>query len=730
MSLRRNTVFGTLGFVVPTLVVFLAYPVVLRHLGAGDMGVYILATTLSGSFAFLELGLTTISTKLVAEAAGRGDAAGAADAVATSTAFYLVLGACGLVAIWVLAPPLARWSRASDPAVAATVFRIAAATLLASYLHDVALSVVKGLQRFDLASVQVTVLSLLVWGGALAVVLLPGGGVVRVAAATLAANLLVVALSGGAAAVLCRERGIHLARGRPRLATLRSMFQLGVFMSLNGLAGVLFNQLQSFVMARLLTPAAVAVYGTAVQVSSKVTALSSAAFEVMLPLSAELSEPRAGGYRERVRTLRSVYLKALGLSFGLSVAASAALYAAAPRLMRWWLGSPIEGQVATVLRILCVGVAVNGATPVAFHLVNGIGRPQVNTAFTGMGVAMLYSTLLLLSAGGLTVERFALATSLAFLLNGLLYLGYCEVAVWRPWLAGLPAEPAGPRVGPAASHAAKSVEEAVLRLRADPGRAGLRRDAYLDGDVAGACRRFLASGEFGEVRRLLAGRLQGGTVLDLGAGTGIASFALATAGASRVVALEPDPSDVVGHGCLRRACAGLPVEVVAGVAEALPFASGSFRVVYARQVLHHARDLQAALRESARVLEPGGLLLASREHVADDDRQLQAFLRQHPIHQLAGGERAHPLDAYRQAIGRAGLVNMKTLGPWESVVNAFPAVRSEDERADYPRRLLGQRYGALGALAARLPGVQAAVWRWLRRPVGGRLYSFLAEKPG
>src|SRR5574342_74621 len=321
MSLRRNTVFGTLGFVVPTLVVFLAYPVVLRHLGAGDMGVYILATTLSGSFAFLELGLTTISTKLVAEAAGRGDAAGAADAVATSTAFYLVLGACGLVAIWVLAPPLARWSRASDPAVAATVFRIAAATLLASYLHNVALSVVKGLQRFDLASAQVTVLSLLVWGGALAVVVLPGGGVVRVAEATLVANLLVVALSGGMAAVLCRGRGIGLARGRPRLGILRSMFRLGVFMSLNGLANVLFNQLQSFVMARLLTPVAVAVYGTAVQVSSKVNALSSASFEMMLPLSAELSEPGAAQYRARVHTLRSVYLKALALSFALSVAA-------------------------------------------------------------------------------------------------------------------------------------------------------------------------------------------------------------------------------------------------------------------------------------------------------------------------------------------------------------------------------------------------------------------------
>ena len=52
------------------------------------------------------------------------------------------------------------------------------------------------------------------------------------------------------------------------------------------------------------------------------------------------------------------------------------------------------------------------------------------------------------------------------------------------------------------------------------------RDAYLDADVRGAARRFEDSGEFIATRRLVGEAVVGSVVLDLGAGTGIASRAL------------------------------------------------------------------------------------------------------------------------------------------------------------------------------------------------------------
>jgi O-antigen/teichoic acid export membrane protein len=433
VNLRRNTIFGALGFLLPTLVVFLSYPVVLRHLGPDAMGVYILAVSLSGSFAFLEFGLTTVTTKLVAEANACDDAGRASDAVVTSLTFYLALGAAGVVVLWLLSPAIARWAGAPDVVASTRVFRIAAPLIVCSYLNAVAGAVLKGLHRFDLATAQSTLLSTATWGGAVLVTTLAGGGIVRITTATLAASALIVAASWSATAAACRARGIHLRHGRPRSRTLREMFRFGVFMSLNGLMGVLVNQVQSVVMARLLTPAAIAIWGTAVQVVSKINQLTSASFEVVLPVSAELAESSARS-EARVRMLRSIYLKALSLSLVTSIGASAALYVLAPPLIRYWLNSPIDAEVTSVLRILCLGLAVNGATPVVFHLLNGIGRPEVNTASMALGTIMLYGTLYWLSRDGLTVERFAIASTVALVVNGLLYFGYSEMVVWRRWL--------------------------------------------------------------------------------------------------------------------------------------------------------------------------------------------------------------------------------------------------------------------------------------------------------
>lgn len=276
-----------------------------------------------------------------------------------------------------------------------------------------------------------------------------------------------------------------------------------------------------------------------------------------------------------------------------------------------------------------------------------------------------------------------------------------------------------------------TMDEAILWLRANPSWADLVADAYLGRDVAASADRFLRSAEFAEVKRLLGPMLHHAVVADIGAGAGIASYALHKSGASRVFAVEPDGSDEVGRGAIERLRKGTstPIDILEGWGEALPLPDNSIDVVYARQVLHHAADLERFMSEVARVLRPDGVLLACREHVVDNESQKKAFLDSHPVHRLAGGENAFPLPHYLAAIAGSGLVLAALLGPWDSVLNAFPAVRSTDELVDYPARRLEAHFGSVGRRLSRLPGVSALVWWRIRRPQPGRMYSFLCSKP-
>ena len=278
--------------------------------------------------------------------------------------------------------------------------------------------------------------------------------------------------------------------------------------------------------------------------------------------------------------------------------------------------------------------------------------------------------------------------------------------------------------------AAKTWEEAVRWLCAQPGQDELVRAAYYDNPIDAACERYWQSREWAAVRKLIG--LGPGAALDTGAGRGIASYALARDG-FQVTALEPDPSDFVGSGAIRDIAMRkhLPITVVGEISDPLPFADASFDVIFARAVLHHIPDLKQAMREFFRILKPGGTLLAIREHVISRDTDLPAFLDLHPLHHLYGGEMAYRLPIYQQAITQAGLQLQQVIGPLENAVNYAP-LSNTDVAASIAHQLTrGVPVAKHAAHAALLtPGIGAALKklaaRFDHRP--GRHYSFLAVK--
>ena len=159
-------------------------------------------------------------------------------------------------------------------------------------------------------------------------------------------------------------------------------------------------------------------------------------------------------------------------------------------------------------------------------------------------------------------------------------------------------------------------EQAVQWLRRQPDQEALVRGCYYDDPLLAAAQRFADSEEWQAVKIFLPG--SGGQALDLGAGRGISSYALARDG-WQVTALEPDPSPLVGAAAIKTLAqeTGLPIRVVEDYGEMLPFDDCTFDLVYGVRCcimpaicLHSVEKLLGCLDLAGGSLRLGSMLSA------------------------------------------------------------------------------------------------------------------------
>jgi SAM-dependent methyltransferase len=156
------------------------------------------------------------------------------------------------------------------------------------------------------------------------------------------------------------------------------------------------------------------------------------------------------------------------------------------------------------------------------------------------------------------------------------------------------------------------------------------------------------------------GRLgEGSRVLEIGCGTG--NYIHAIVAATGAYGTGVDPS----REMLRRAAAntglpdrrrreGLEVTFIQGRAEDLPLANDQFDLAYSVDVIHHIEDRDAAAREMARVLKPGGVAMIVTES-EDDLRHRTPHVAYFPDIVAVELIRYPSLETIEHELGDAGL---------------------------------------------------------------------------
>ncbi len=284
-------------------------------------------------------------------------------------------------------------------------------------------------------------------------------------------------------------------------------------------------------------------------------------------------------------------------------------------------------------------------------------------------------------------------------------------------------------------------EETIIQIRTQPEFRDLVRLAYFDEDLSLNVDRFGKSEEFKETLKLITAYQPKATqILDIGSGNGISVVNFALKG-YQVTTVEPDTSETVGYGAICKLKEHYKLENITAYnafAEDIAFPDATFDVVYIRQAMHHANNLEKFIKECVRVLKPGGLLLTTRDHVVFSEKDKKAFLNAHPLQKYYGGENAFTPLEYQKAITDAGASIQKEYKYYDTVINYFPRTIADlnNDIAIRNNKLKKHLCGKIGVLAS-FPFI-FELYKWVKgidvsdaldeTKIPGRMYSYVAIK--
>jgi 2-polyprenyl-3-methyl-5-hydroxy-6-metoxy-1,4-benzoquinol methylase len=284
-------------------------------------------------------------------------------------------------------------------------------------------------------------------------------------------------------------------------------------------------------------------------------------------------------------------------------------------------------------------------------------------------------------------------------------------------------------------------EETIQYIRKKPEFKELVEKAYFEEKLEINVERFRISEEYLETKALINQFLPNAkNILDIGSGNGISAISFALDGWDVTVA-EPNNSETIGGGAIRKLKEHYllnNIEIFEEFAENINFGNKKFDIVYVRQAMHHAYNLDKFITNISSYLKPSGLLITLRDHIVFNEKDKAWFLENHPLHKYYGGENAFTEKEYIDAFKNAGLHIEKKLKHFDSVINFFPITRSEFEMAyiEQEAKLMNALRNKIGKLAHFPLFFNLYKWKngfsrdgfFDERKVPGRMYSFICSK--
>jgi len=422
---------GLLGFVVPTVILIVAYPVLLSELGATGFGLFILVSAAIGAIGVFDLGVSAGVVKFLSEDLAGNQPQSASHVFATGLVFYVSLGIGLSALLWHAAYFLPQMMDvpAGMHDAATDAIKLGAVQLALALPLTLFISTLKGMQRYDYSTATIALQTAVSYGGAAWSVKFAGGGLSEVVAWGCAANGIALAVAAYLTMRASTAYDLDFARGRAKLAVLSRMLSYSIALLVHALASNFFTHGQRLVVGATLGPHAVSTYTLGQTLVSKVHAAVNAATEIMFPISSGAKD---------IKALRAMYVRVTAVSIAFSAIALLSLTLLAKPILTAWLGPTMAEEITPFIGIFSAGFFILSFSPPAYHLVNGRGMPWLNVCFDLLNVAIASALIAIAIFSGTTLLKMVWVFAISNIVQSVIYQYVVERYCWRRWLAATP----------------------------------------------------------------------------------------------------------------------------------------------------------------------------------------------------------------------------------------------------------------------------------------------------
>jgi O-antigen/teichoic acid export membrane protein len=333
------------------------------------MGLLTLSWSIIGYASLFDFGLGRALTQVVAERRQQRRATGDLPAVVSSAlAAMLLVGCAGSLAMLALA----RWATSNGLNISPQLQReaLGGARLLAIGIPVVVLTsgfrgILEAYERFDLANAVRVPTGISTFLGPLLVMpfthsLAWAVGVLL--AARVAGLVALIALVNRVAPTLTRRASIELP-------SLRPMMRFGAWMTVSNILSPLMSSTDRFFISAMISASVVAYYTAPYEMVTRLMAMIALAVATSLfPAFARAAD---------AADARALLKRGVALITTAFVPVVVLVLVLAPFILRMWLGDTFARESTAVLRILAVGILMNGFAQAPFAMIQARGRADL-----------------------------------------------------------------------------------------------------------------------------------------------------------------------------------------------------------------------------------------------------------------------------------------------------------------------------------------------------------------